>query len=112
MTPQTGVLPLLRPDIELRRGPDESDGSPTYIIHDPLQGTFEKATWVQARILRLLRVPQTVDRILQYLRRCTTIRVTPQDICQLCADASRRGLCVGSDAVAAALSADSPGLTG
>ncbi len=92
MHAQPAILPVLRPDIEFHPGPDDPNGSPTYVIHDPLRGTFEKATWVQAQILRLLRVPLTVDRLLKQLSTYTTIRVTGQDVKQLCADASRKGL--------------------
>ena len=71
---QASALPVLRPDVEFHPGPDDPDGSPTFIIHDPLRGTFEKATWVQAQILRLLRVPSTVDRLLERLAAGATTR--------------------------------------
>ena len=58
-TLQSNALPVLRPDIEFLLGPDASDGSPTYIMHDPLSGIFEKATWVQGEVLQRLRAPLT-----------------------------------------------------
>lgn len=85
-------LPVLRPDIEFLPGPDEPDGSPTYVLHDPLRGTFERATWVQAEVLTRLRAPQTLDRLLADLRRSTTVRVSPEDVLRLCHDAAGRGL--------------------
>ena len=97
-SPNPAFLPLLRPDIEFLPGPDDPDGSPTYVIHDPLRGSFEKATWVQAQILKLLSVPSTVDRVLRQLSASTTIKVTTEDIERLCADASRRGLTIESSA--------------
>lgn len=87
-----GLLPVLRLDIEFLPGPDESDGSPTYVLHDPLRGTFERATWVQGEVLSRLRKPQTLDRLLADLRCSTTLRVSPEDVLRLCHDAAGRGL--------------------
>ncbi|MGB2985628.1 MAG: HlyD family efflux transporter periplasmic adaptor subunit [Phycisphaerae bacterium] len=90
------ILPVLRPDIEFHLGPDDSDGAPTYVIQDPLQGTYDRATWVQAQILKLLRVPLTFDQLVQQLAANTTIRVAAEDVRRLCADASSKGLTVDS----------------
>ena len=96
MSLHSDVLPVLRPDVEFHPGPDASDGSPTYVIHDPLSGIFEKATWVQGEILQQLRVPLTVDRLLRRLAKQTTIKVTGEDVVRLCDDATRRGLTMQS----------------
>ena len=93
---QSETLPVLRPDIEFHLGPDSEDGSPTYVIHDPLRGTFEQATWVQAEILRRLRVPMTVNGLLEQLAARTTIKVCAEDVTRLCADASTKGLTMDS----------------
>ncbi len=89
-------LPTLRPDVEFHAGPTDSDGAPTYVIHDPLAATFEKANWVQASILELLRVPSTIGSILDQLAANSTIRVSPEDVRRLCNDASARGLTTDS----------------
>ena len=89
---QSDALPVLRPDVEFHRGPDELDGAPTYVLHDPLQGTFEKLSWVQAEILRRLRVPSNATRLCDKLADTTTIQVSPDDVRQLCANAAQRGL--------------------
>lgn len=95
MSSQTATLPVLRPDVEFHLGPDDPDGAPTYVLHDPLRGTFEKLTWVQAEILRRLRVPLTLERLLEHLN-ATTIKVSGEDVRQLCADVARRGLTTAS----------------
>ncbi len=92
----SSVLPVLRPDIEFHDGPDDPDGSPTCIVHDPLQSTFDRATWVQAVILKLLRTPHTIGELLRQLSTHTTIRVREDDIRKLCADASNKGLTIDS----------------
>lgn len=96
MSGHPAILPVLRPDIEFHIGPDDSDGAPTYVIHDPLRGTFDSATWVQAQILKLLRVPLTIEQLLRKLSAHTTIRVSGEDVRKLCADASNRGLTADS----------------
>lgn len=94
--PLAATLPVLRPDVEFFLGPDEPDGSPSYVIHDPLRGTFEKATWIQAEILRRLRVPTTPEHLLQQLSDGTTIKVSEEDLTRLCANASLKGLTMDS----------------
>ena len=93
---ESEMLPVLRPDLEIHPGPDAVNGAPTYVIHDPLGGTFEAATWVQAEILRRLRGPQTVDQLLRQLFERTTIRVSREEVTELCADATRKGLTIDS----------------
>jgi len=90
--PQVGPLPQLRPDIEFLPGPQDPDGSPAYVIHDPAAGTFDRATWTQAEILHRLRQPYTLAGLLADLARHTTIRASAKDVQLLCADAAARGL--------------------
>jgi len=85
-------LPVLRPDVEFFAGPDDPDGAPTFVLHDPLRGTFERATWVQAEVLSRLRQPRAMGPLLAELARNTTIKVTAEDVQGLCADVRRRGL--------------------
>ncbi|MBN2561808.1 MAG: hypothetical protein JXQ75_12840 [Phycisphaerae bacterium] len=89
-------LPVLRPDIEFYAGPEESDGSPTYIIHDPLQGSYEKATWIQARILTLLRTHMTMRRLMELLAFDSTIRIHEEEVRRLCNNATSKGLTKGA----------------
>lgn len=86
------ILPPLRPDIEILPGPDASDGSPTYLLYDPLQATFEKADWIQGEILRLLSRPLRLSEVLQSLARTTPTKVTKEDVLSLVSDAVQKGL--------------------
>ena len=61
-------LPVLRPDIEIFAGPMEKDGSPTYVIHDPVTGVFSKIGWGEAVVLNRLRKGQTLSSMLRELR--------------------------------------------
>ncbi|HNQ24396.1 MAG TPA: efflux RND transporter periplasmic adaptor subunit [Phycisphaerae bacterium] len=95
-TSPTTPLPLLRPEVEVLPGPEDADGAPTYVIHDPLHGTFDQATWVQGQILNRLRRPVDLDRLLKELSAHTTIKVAAEDVQRLCADASHRGLTIAA----------------
>lgn len=85
-------LPVLRPDVELLIGPRETDGAPSYILHDPLHATFDRMTWAQGEIIRRLRVPTSLAGLLADLAATSTLRVEADDVRALCADLIRRGL--------------------
>ncbi len=85
------ILPTLRPDLEILPGPTEHDGRPAYIIHDPLHANFEKVSWAQMQIIRFLRHPITLDRLMKQLE-YTTLKVSVDEVRTLCADLIQRGL--------------------
>jgi putative peptide zinc metalloprotease protein len=85
-------LPLLRPDIEVHRGPAAPDGSPTYTVHDPLTRTFDKIGWAEAEVFARLRRPSTMERLLAELARDTTLLVTEREVADFCLEAVRKGL--------------------
>lgn len=91
-TPYAQPLPTLRPDVEFLRGPDEHDGAPTFVLHDPLRGTFDKLTWAQAEVVRRLRRPIGIDWLLEELRRMTTLHTCADDVLRLCVNVQQRGL--------------------
>lgn len=62
-------LPLLKPDVEIVDGPLSYDGYPTYIVHEPVSRTYRKVDWIEATILQLLRIEQTVEELLATLNR-------------------------------------------
>lgn len=80
-------LPVLRSDIEIYSGPMEEDGSPMYIVHDPVSGTFSKIGWEEAQVLKRLRSGQTLLSLMKELRQSTTLNITSDDVMTLCADA-------------------------
>jgi len=48
-------LPSLRPDLEVFRGPDQVDGSPTYTVFDPVVNKYFKFNWAEALIMKYLQ---------------------------------------------------------
>lgn len=85
-------LAQLRADVEVVPGPDADDGSPTWLLHDPLRGSFDKLTWTQAEIVRRLDRPRTLAELQARLRRETTLRVSDVAVRALVAELVRKGL--------------------
>ncbi len=86
------VLPVLRPDLKIHPGPPAEDGTPTFTLYDPLNGTYDKLGWAAACVLERLRRRQTLESLLEELRRETTVRATPDEIKAVCDNAVRSGL--------------------
>jgi len=89
-------LPVLRPDLEFYRGQAETDGSPTWTVHDPLTGVYRKFGWAESLILQHLRGRQTFGSLLQKLTRFTTLALEPGEILRFCEEAEREHLTVAS----------------
>ncbi len=89
-------LPALRPDIEIFSGPNDEDGSPTYVIHDPVSGTFNKIGWGEAAVLQRLRRGQTLFSLLRDISSITTLNTSPEEVVELCEDAQKHGLTISS----------------
>ena len=93
---QDKPLPALRPDVEIFAGPVEEDGSPSYVIHDPVSGVFNKIGWGEAAVLQRLRGGQTLFSIVRELDEQTTLNTNPEEVAALCEDAEKKGLTIAS----------------
>jgi hypothetical protein len=89
---QEVTLPSLRPDIDIYAGPLEEDGSPSFVIHDPVTGAFSKIGWGEAAVLLRLRQGQTLSALMEELSDETTLSTTPEEVEALCEDADEQGL--------------------
>ena len=89
-------LPSLRPDIEIYAGPLEEDGSPSFVIHDPVTGGYNKIGWGEASVLLRLKNGQTLSSLMQELNGQTTLTTTHEEIASLCKDADEQGLTLAS----------------
>lgn len=74
------VLPVLRADIEIMKGPGASDGSPVWLIHDPLKGTYDKASWDQIEIIKRLTRRWRLSELLAELHAQTTLDLKPEEL--------------------------------
>lgn len=73
-------LPRLRKDLKLFRGPDDSNGAPTFTIYDPVRSQYFKISWAEAEIIQHLRVGMTAQQLLDELSRKSTLRITLQEL--------------------------------
>jgi putative peptide zinc metalloprotease protein len=74
------LLPVLRADIEVIKGPAASDGGLTWLIHDPVKGTFDKASWDQVEIIKRLVKRWHLSELVADLQAHTTLDVTAEEL--------------------------------
>ncbi len=80
MLPKQDVaLPPLRGDLRLIEGAPAADGSPTWVIVDPVRGKYFQIGWAAYQILSRW-APQSAEAILAQIHAETTCRATTQDI--------------------------------
>ena len=46
------ALPPLREDLQLHPGPAQKDGSPSWVVEDPLRGRFFRIGWLEFEVLQ------------------------------------------------------------
>ena len=90
------TLPALRPDIEILSGPVDEDGSPTYIVHDPVSGSFHKIGWGEGEVLSRLKRGGSLSSILHEISENTTLSVSSEEVMAFCNDAEEHGLTIDS----------------
>ena len=76
---QEVVLPPLREDLRLIAGASATDGSPTWVIVDPVRGKYFQIGWAAYQILSRWN-GQSAEAVLSQIRAETTCRATRQDI--------------------------------
>jgi putative peptide zinc metalloprotease protein len=76
---QDVALPLLREDLRLIAGASSADGSPTWVIVDPVRGKYFQIGWTAYQILSRWSV-QSSEAILAQIHSDTTCRATKQDV--------------------------------
>jgi putative peptide zinc metalloprotease protein len=86
------LLPSFRPDLELFRGPPESDGSPTYNIFDPVKVKYYKISWSEALVMQLMRPGMTLEALVHGIEAHSTLKVTPQEVMSFFEQAKRLDL--------------------
>lgn len=74
-----GRLPPLRETLELVEGPVSFDGSPTWLLHDPVSGRFVKIGWMQFEFLSRWSLG-TPDTVAAAVREATTLDVAVGDV--------------------------------
>ncbi|GJL86122.1 MAG: hypothetical protein DHS20C02_18970 [Micavibrio sp.] len=73
-------LPRLRNDINLHRGPSESDGSPTWTLYDPPSNRFFRVGWLEFECLARFARSQTVSEVVRSVNTETPLQVSDEDV--------------------------------
>jgi putative peptide zinc metalloprotease protein len=76
---QEFALPPLREDIRIIAGASASDGSPTWVIADPVRGKYFQIGWDAYQILSRWSA-RTAEAVLAQIHVDTTCRATKQDV--------------------------------
>src|SRR5512134_609669 len=76
---QDAVLPPMREDLQLIEGASAPDGSPTWVIVDPVRGKYFQIGWAAYQILSRWTA-QSTGIILDQIHKDTTCRATKQDV--------------------------------
>jgi putative peptide zinc metalloprotease protein len=76
---QDVALPPLREDLQLIAGASAADGSPTWVIVDPVRGKYFQIGWAAYQILSRWSV-RSSEAILAQIHSDTTCRATKQDV--------------------------------
>lgn len=88
-------LPAFRADLQIFRGPDEADGSPSYNIYDPLRSIYFKISWAELAILQNLRGGMTIKELLQETANHSTLRVSMEEVAMFFIQLESQGLTEG-----------------
>jgi putative peptide zinc metalloprotease protein len=73
------TLPRLREDLSLHDGPIQQDGSPTWMIEDPLRGRYFRLGWLEMEMLRRWHLGDAAA-VLQAVTNETLLRPTLEEV--------------------------------
>jgi len=74
--PGAAVLPPLREEIGISRGPAALDGSPTWTLHDPAVNRFYRLGWPEFEIVSRWD-SRDADELVARVNAETTLRIEP-----------------------------------
>lgn len=90
----TKNLPLapFRKDLSTFPGPSESDGTPTYVLFDPVKGQYYKISLVQMIIMRLFKPNMSFDQLLIAVNEQSTFKISSEELKEVFTQAARLNL--------------------
>lgn len=93
-----GELPSIRPDIVIYEGGADFNGTPTWVLHDPLSNQFYQIGYVQFKILSAWQL-NTPFKVIQTVNTSSTIEISIKHIKQVEAFLSQHNLLAHQEAV-------------
>lgn len=85
-------LPPFRSDLQLYKGPDDVDGSPTYNLFDPIRAQYYKVSWGESLIIKHYRSGMKPNDLIKEIEQNTTLKISFDDIKYFFEDAHRHNL--------------------
>lgn len=73
-------LAPFRKELKLYRGPDETDGRPTFNLYDPIRSKYFKINWEQSIIFQYFRGGMNAKEIAKIVSEHSTARLEDEDI--------------------------------
>ena len=86
------VVPALRSDLQISEAPDSSEGSPVWMIFDPLTSRFKNVSWAQMEVLGRMRRAQPFAKLYESLQHYTAIDLTKEELSEFIKDIAARNL--------------------
>jgi len=94
--PEEKPLPQFRKDLQLYRGPDEEDGTPTFNVYDPVKVQYYKISWAESIILQHLQLGMTLSQLIEEVERRSTLKVTKEEVVDFFMQAQGLNLLAGA----------------
>lgn len=91
-TDENQPLPGFRQDLRVYPGPEDSDGSPTYNLQDPIRAKFFQFTWSEYLIFERLQRGITLQQLMDRINNTTTLRVSNEQVTSFLTDCGGLGL--------------------
>lgn len=82
------VLSPFRKDLELFPGPDEPDGSPSFVLFDPIKGQYYKIGLAQATVMRVFKPGMTLKTLLKEVNERSSFKITNEELTAIFQQAS------------------------
>ncbi len=92
-----GSLPRLRQDLRLLPGQVQSDGSPSWRIHDPVRNRFFEIGWLEFELLARWAEVSTLDQLAQRVSSETTLQPSADELRELVEFLQRNQLFIVED---------------
>lgn len=77
---QAASLASFRKDLEVFPGPDEADGTPTYVLFDPIKGQYYKIGLTQMTVMKVLKPGMSFNTLLEEVNNRSSFKVTQKDL--------------------------------
>ena len=92
-------IPSLRQDLKIYKGGFEKDGSPTWMIYDPISDNYFKLGWFEFECLNRIKDYKDMSKLAKAVSSETTLEVDKQDVFELVSFLITNNLCQSSDPI-------------